>query len=408
MKKEAFLYDLLVIGGGAAGFFAAIVAAEQKPGLKIAILEQGNEVLGKVKISGGGRCNVTHACFDVKDLIQYYPRGQKELQPIFYRFNCENTIEWFKEKGVKLKTENDGRVFPITDSSQTIINCFLAQIEKHQIKIIKQAKVLNITKAQNFTVHFNQDFLSAQKIIIATGSNTSIWKLLQNMGHSIVLPVPSLFTFNIKSELLKGLEGVSLHLVQLHLHTTKISSNGALLITHTGLSGPAILKLSAFAARILQEKNYQFKLEINWLNESIDTVISTLKQEKEIQARKQLGNFSFYNLPHRFWLKVLEVNGISSLKLVADISKNDIQNIAQILTKSILTVHSKNTNKDEFVTAGGVDLKEVNFKTMESKLFPNLYFAGEVLNIDAVTGGFNFQAAWTTGYIAACSIAENI
>jgi hypothetical protein len=408
VKNESILYDLVVIGGGAAGFFAAITAAELNPSLKIAILEQGNEVLGKVKISGGGRCNVTHACFDVKELIQYYPRGQKELQGIFYRFNCENTIEWFKDKGVNLKTENDGRVFPVTDNSQTIINCFLAQTERYQIKIIKQVKVINIDVGLNFKIHFNQGIFTAKKILIATGSNPSVWKLLNEMGHTIVSPVPSLFTFNIKNELLKGLEGVSFQTVHVNLQEAKIESYGAMLITHTGLSGPSILKLSAFAARILQEKNYQFNLEINWLNESTDSVISKLKLEKETQARKQIGNLSLYDLPNRFWQKVVEINGVSTQKLVADISKNEIQNIAQTLTKYTLLVHSKNTNKDEFVTAGGVELKEVNFKTMESKIIPNLYFAGEVLNIDAVTGGFNFQAAWTTGYIAASSITENI
>ncbi len=407
MKKESILYDLVVIGGGAAGFFAAITAAELNPTLKIVILEQSNEVLGKVKISGGGRCNVTHACFDIRELIQHYPRGQKELQGAFHRFNCENTIEWFKERGVQLKVENDGRMFPVTDSSQTIINCFIAQTERYQIKIIRKAKVINIDVVQNFKIHFNQDKLITKKIVIATGSNPSIWKILQKMGHSIISPVPSLFTFNIHSELLKGLEGISFHSAQLRLHDTKISSNGALLITHTGLSGPAILKLSAFAARVLKEKEYQFKLEINWINEPIDSVIHKLKQAKELQARKQIGNLSFYDLPHRFWLKVLDINGISSQKLVADVSKNDIQNIVQTLTKYILIVHSKNTNKDEFVTAGGIDLKDVNFKTMESKIIHNMYFAGEILDIDAVTGGFNFQAAWTTGYIAAYNIAEN-
>jgi hypothetical protein len=404
VKNTHFDADLIVVGGGAAGFFAAITAAENNPNLKIIIIEQGNEVLGKVKISGGGRCNVTHACFDVKELIKFYPRGQKELQSVFYKFNCEHTIQWFNEKGIDLKTENDGRVFPTSNTSKTIIDCFLQQIHLHQIQIIKQAKVTNIDFEQDFKVHFNNQILIAKKLLIATGSSNTIWQLLQQKGHSIISPVPSLFTFNIKSEIIRGLEGVSFSSVSVRLLDSTIQSEGALLITHSGLSGPAILKLSAFAARILQERNYSSSIEINWINTSLDETLQILKNTKENQSKKIASNFSPFLLPNRFWLKVLEFTGISTNKLVADFSKNDLQNLAQTLTKSMLKVHSKNTNKDEFVTAGGIDLKEVNFKTMESKLIPNLYFAGEILDIDAVTGGFNFQAAWATGFVAGTSI----
>lgn len=397
---------LAVIGGGAAGFFAAITAAENNPDLKVIILEQGNEVLGKVKISGGGRCNVTHACFDVKELVKFYPRGHKELLGPFYRFNTEHTIQWFEYRGVELKTEADGRMFPVSDSSQSIMDCLIETATAYDIKIIKQAKVMRLDVADSFQIYFNDRALNADYLLIASGSSNTIWQQLKKLGHEIIEPVPSLFTFNIRHELIKGLEGISFQQVSLSLKEAKIETQGALLITHTGLSGPAILKLSAFAARLLNEKKYQFELMINWIDSSTDEAMLRLKSEKDIQAKRQASNFSPFELPQRFWLKVLEVNGIPANKLVADLSRNELQNIANALTKCVLKVHSKNTNKEEFVTAGGISLKEVDFKTMESKLIPNLFFAGEVLDIDAVTGGFNFQAAWTTGFIAGSSLAE--
>lgn len=397
---------LAVIGGGAAGFFAAITAAENNPDLKVIILEQGNEVLGKVKISGGGRCNVTHACFDVKELVKFYPRGHKELLGPFYRFNTEHTIQWFEYRGVELKTEADGRMFPVSDSSQSIMDCLIETATAYDIKIIKQAKVMRLDAADSFQIYFNDRALNADYLLIASGSSNTIWQQLKKLGHEIIEPVPSLFTFNIRHELIKGLEGISFQQVSLSMKEAKIETQGALLITHTGLSGPAILKLSAFAARLLNEKKYQFELMINWIDSSTDEAMLRLKSEKDIQAKRQASNFSPFELPQRFWLKVLEVNGIPANKLVADLSRNELQNIANALTKCVLKVHSKNTNKEEFVTAGGISLKEVDFKTMESKLIPNLFFAGEVLDIDAVTGGFNFQAAWTTGFIAGSSLAE--
>ena len=397
---------LAVIGGGAAGFFAAITAAENNPDLKVIILEQGNEVLGKVKISGGGRCNVTHACFDVKELVKFYPRGHKELLGPFYRFNTEHTIQWFEYRGVELKTEADGRMFPVSDSSQSIMDCLIETATAYDIKIIKQAKVMRLDVADSFQIYFNDRALNADYLLIASGSSNTIWQQLKKLGHEIIEPVPSLFTFNIRHELIKGLEGISFQQVSLSMKEAKIETQGALLITHTGLSGPAILKLSAFAARLLNEKKYQFELMINWIDSSTDEAMLRLKSEKDIQAKRQASNFSPFELPQRFWLKVLEVSGIPANKLVADLSRNELQNIANALTKCVLKVHSKNTNKEEFVTAGGISLKEVDFKTMESKLIPNLFFAGEVLDIDAVTGGFNFQAAWTTGFIAGSSLAE--
>lgn len=404
---------LVVIGGGAAGFFAAITAAECNSDISVIILEQGLEVLGKVKISGGGRCNVTHTCFDVKELVKFYPRGHKELLSPFYRFNCEHTVDWFENRGVQLKTEEDGRMFPVSNRSQSIIDCLTEQTKLLNIQIIKQAKVMRFETGENFSVYYNDKKITADYLLIASGSNNTIWQLLKQSGHEIIKPVPSLFTFNIKEELIKGLEGISLNNVRLSINpetssgqANKIITEGPVLITHTGLSGPAILKLSAFAARVLHDKKYQFELEINWIDMSTDEAIQKLKTEKEAQAKKQANNFSPFDMPNRFWLSVLNVNGISPQKLVADFSKQDLQNITQTLTKSRLKVFSKNTNKDEFVTAGGVSLKEVDFKTMESKIIPNLYFAGEVLDIDAVTGGFNFQAAWTSGFIAGSDIGS--
>ena len=397
---------LVVIGGGAAGFFAAITAAENNPDLAIIILEQGNEVLGKVKISGGGRCNVTHACFDVKELVKFYPRGSKELVGPFYTFNCEHTVDWFNHHQVALKTESDGRMFPVSNRSQTIIDCFIKQCHVLNIEIIKQAKVTHIEKQDTYKVFFNDKCINADYILLASGSSNTIWNMLKKLGHQIISPVPSLFTFTIKNELIKNLEGVSVSNVHCKLLDSNIATSGSILITHTGLSGSSILKLSAFAAREMNARNYQFYIEINWISIRLQDAIQVLKNAKQTFPKKNISNLAVFDLPHRLWQSVLAINGIKYEKNVADLSNNDIQNIAQTLTQSKLQVTSKNTNKDEFVTAGGIDLKEVDFKTMESKVLDNLFFAGEVLNIDAVTGGFNFQAAWTTGNIAGTSIAE--
>lgn len=399
---------LVVIGGGAAGFFGAIKAAESNPNLAITILEQGNDILGKVRISGGGRCNVTNACLEPSELVKFYPRGEKELLAPFMQFNCQHTMQWFEQRNVKLKTEADGRIFPISNRSQTIIDCLYNTAIENNITIIKQAKVFTIQKEDSFIISYNKnEELTADYLLVTSGSSQLIWQLLENLGHTIVKPVPSLFTFNSKAEILKGLEGIVLKDTIVKINQEKITQSGAILITHTGLSGPAILKLSAFAAHALFDCNYQFQLLINWINETNQDCLEFFKQQKTIHHKKQLKNFNIYELPNRFWLKVLEVNKINIEKIAADLSKQEIQQIATTLTQTIIEVFSKNTNKEEFVTAGGVHLKEIHFKTMESKKIPNLYFAGEVMNIDAVTGGFNFQAAWTTSYIAGSSIAIN-
>ncbi|MCC6571700.1 MAG: NAD(P)/FAD-dependent oxidoreductase [Chitinophagales bacterium] len=400
--------QVVIIGGGAAGFFAAIELAAQRPDLAVTILEQGNEVLGKVKISGGGRCNVTHACFDPKELVRFYPRGNKELLGAFHRFHCAHTVEWFEQRGVELKTESDGRMFPVTNSSQAIIDCLLDQAKMYNIRIVRQAKVTRLEAlSDGFTVYVHDRPQHADYLLVASGSSNTLWNLLKQLGHRIIPPVPSLFTFNIKSPLLQGLEGVSVERVTVQPEGSKQSSEGPLLVTHWGLSGPAILKLSAFAALELAEKQYRFNIRINWIQETADEAKAKLTDAKQTQPKKNLLNFCPFPLPARFWKSCIAFAGIREDKKYADLSKEDIRELAQLLTACILSADGKSTNKDEFVTAGGIDLKEVDFKTMQSRLFPRLYFAGEVLNIDAVTGGFNFQAAWTTGHIAGVHMAEN-
>lgn len=402
-QRKAFI----IIGGGAAGFFAAVTAAENNPDLDILVLEQGNEVLGKVKISGGGRCNVTHACFDIRELTKYYPRGSKELTGPFYRFNCEHTIQWFENRGVTLKTEEDGRMFPASDDSQTIVDCLLEQARKSDIRIIRQSKVISIENNDRFTVKTIQHTYKADFLLLASGGNASVWNLMAAMGHTIVSPVPSLFSFNTKNTLFKDLAGISVSHTQLNIKGTPFSAEGILLITHTGISGPGILKLSAFGARVLAERNYSFTLLINWINCSKQEAAATLQSIKTEHAKKEVQNYSPFQLAGRFWKNCLRTIPIDEHKQWANLSKNELQSITDFLTACEIPISGKSTNKDEFVTAGGVSLKEVDFKTMESKILPRLYFAGEVLDIDAVTGGFNFQAAWTTGYIAGTAIGEH-
>ena len=397
---------LVIVGGGAAGFMAAITLAEAQQNIDIIILEQGNEVLGKVRISGGGRCNVTHACYDVKELVKFYPRGNKELLSPFFQFNCEHTIDFFESKNVTLKTEDDGRIFPTTDDSMTIVNCLKNEATKLGIKIILQAKVMQISIAEKFEINYNNTILKADYLLIASGSNNTIWNSLKSLKHTIIEPVPSLFTFNTKNNLFRELSGISIPSTKIKIKESAFETNGILLITHTGLSGPVILKLSAFGARFLAEKNYQFSILINWINESKDKAIIELNAIKIEHSKKAIQNFSPYKLANRFWKNCLLELNIDTDKQWANLNKNELHSIADFLTNCEINIQSKSTNKDEFVTAGGVALNEVDFKTMQSKIVPNLYFAGEVLNIDAVTGGFNFQAAWTTGFIAGNNIGE--
>jgi predicted Rossmann fold flavoprotein len=400
-------FDILIVGGGAAGFFSAINIVERNPKLKVAILERGKEVLSKVRVSGGGRCNVTHACFDPNELVKFYPRGEKELRGPFHQFCSGDTIEWFEKHGVELKIEDDGRMFPVSNSSQTIIDCFLHASHKLGITILTGQSVQSIFKKENcWKIETQTENYLAEKLILATGSNPKIWDLLHTFGHAIITPVPSLFTFNVKDPRIKELPGIATQ-VNVKVIGSKLESTGPLLITHWGMSGPAILKLSAWGARILHDKNYQFAIEVNWLNdidtEEAETLLKELKQE---HAKKTVAKKSPLEVQNRLWESLVLASGIGAETKWADLSKIQLQNLANQLTKGIFQVNGKSTFKEEFVTAGGIDLKEINFKTMESKLHPNLYFAGEIVNIDAITGGFNFQNAWTSGFIVANAIAE--
>ena len=398
-------FDVLIIGGGAAGFFAAINIAECHPQLHIAILERGKTGLQKVKISGGGRCNVTHAEFIPQDLIDNYPRGGKELLGPFHRFMTGDTIAWFEKRGVKLKMEDDGRMFPVTNSSQTIINCFLDEVRKLDIDVLYNQTAKHIKKTQDiWKVTTSSDVFSAEKLIITTGSSPKMWKLLEALGHTIVPPVPSLFTFNIKDERISDIPGVVAQDVTIKVLGTQLMSQGPLLITHVGMSAPAILKLSAFGALELANMDYKFNIEINFINMLFNECINVLKQLKLDIAKKTIYNASQFDLPKRLWQQLVIKSRIAKGLRWADINKDQLEALTAQLTKAVFRVDGKSTFKEEFVTAGGVDLKEINFKTFESKVHTNLYFAGEVLNIDAVTGGFNFQNAWTGAYIVSQSL----
>lgn len=398
-------YNIIIIGGGAAGFFSAINCAEKNPHYKIAILERGKEVLTKVKISGGGRCNLTHACFEPNELVKFYPRGEKELRSPFHQFCSGDTMEWFEKRGVSLKIEDDNRVFPTTNSSQTIIDCFLSEVNRLKIDVLIGQSVKSLFQSDNYwKIETNSETFLSEKIIITTGSNPKIWEMISSLGHQIIPPVPSLFTFNTKNDLIKNLMGLSAN-VSLKIPGSNLKANGAILITHWGLSGPAILRLSAWGARELFDKNYQFVLHVNWLNElNFEETLEELNRLKIEHTKKQIDKFSPFDFPKRLWENILLVSKINTETKWADISKKKCTTLSETLTNSTFQVNGKSTFKDEFVTAGGVDLREVNFKTMESKLLPNLYFAGEVLNIDAITGGFNFQNAWTTAYIASQNV----
>jgi predicted Rossmann fold flavoprotein len=401
-------YDIIIVGGGAAGFFTAINIVEKNPKLKVAILERGKEVLSKVRVSGGGRCNVTHACFEPNELVKFYPRGEKELRGPFHQFCSGDTIEWFEKHGVELKIEADGRMFPVSNSSQTIIDCFLKATQKLGISVLTGQSVQSIFKKEDFwKVETQSETYIAEKLILATGSNPKIWEMLQEFGHAIVSPVPSLFTFNIKDARIKELPGVAAQ-VTVKVKDTKLTSTGPLLITHWGMSGPAILKLSAWGARTLFEKNYQFTIFVNWLND-IDTedAEKILKELKQEHSKKAVSKKSPFDFPNRLWESLVLASGIEAETKWADLSKVQLQNLTNQLTNATFQVNGKSTFKEEFVTAGGIDLKEINFKTMQSKLHENLYFAGEIVNIDAITGGFNFQNAWTSGFIVSNSIANN-
>jgi len=399
--------DVIIVGGGAAGFFAAINIAEKYPDLKVAILERGKEGLQKVKISGGGRCNVTHAEFIPSELVKNYPRGEKELLGPFHQFMTGDTIEWFEKRGVALKIEDDGRMFPVTNSSQTIIDCFLNEAKKHQVEVLYNHALKSISSEDDHWIfETSQGDFTSKKVVVATGSNPKIWKLLEGLGHTISQPVPSLFTFDIKDKRIQTIPGVVAQNVDVKVVDSNLESEGPLLITHVGMSAPSILKLSAFGAIELAKRDYKFSIEINFIKQSDEDCLNALKELKQELNKKTVFKFTQFELPKRLWQQLVLASHISETTTWAEINKQQLNALAMQLTKAVFKVDGKSTFKEEFVTAGGINLKEVNFKTFESRLHKNLYFAGEILNIDAVTGGFNFQNAWSGAYIVSQHISK--
>jgi hypothetical protein len=404
---------IIVIGGGAAGFFGAIASAKANPYASVILLEASLQPLAKVRVSGGGRCNVTHACFEPAALVQNYPRGGKALRGAFTRFQAKDTVAWFALQGVQLKTEADGRMFPTTDNSETIVECLVNTAKYFGVELHTQAPVVSVKKIgkeAGFEIFLkSEETLKCNRLLLATGSNPVGYRIAQELGHTIEPPVPSLFTFNVKDEKLRALSGVSVPRVRLRLPgegKSSLEQIGPLLITHWGLSGPAVLKLSAWGARILYDNKYHFTLSINWLPDFTQQEV----KEKLLAIKNQWGNKAIalhrgVDIPHRLWQYLLGRIGISFETRWAEIPNKIINQLVEELTQGQYLVSGKGVFKEEFVTCGGINLKDVNFKTMESRLVPGLHFAGEILDIDGVTGGFNFQSAWTTGYLAGLGMA---
>lgn len=396
-----------IIGGGAAGFFSAIAVKENYPQSKVVILEKSNKTLSKVKVSGGGRCNVTHACFSISELVKNYPRGARFLKKAFYQFNPNHTVEWFNQRGVELKTEADGRMFPKSNSSQTIVDCLRHGAIDLGVKIKQQSAVkhieINSSDSGKFKICLENDVIFADRVIVATGGSPKLvgFDWLKELGHTIESPVPSLFTFNMPNETITDLMGLVAPCAVVKVEGTKLVSEGPILITHWGMSGPAILRCSAFGARVLAEKKYAFNVLVNWLGLTNEELVRTeIKHQLTNQSKAEIQNLKLPQIPKRLWLYLLNRAGILERKVCAELSKKEINRLVNTLFNDCYSVKGKTTFKEEFVTCGGISLSEVNPNTMQSKKVPGLYFAGEVLDIDGVTGGFNFQAAWTTGFIA--------
>jgi predicted Rossmann fold flavoprotein len=400
-------FDLIVVGGGAAGFFAAITCAEHSD-KSVLILEKTSQLLQKVKISGGGRCNVTHDCFDPRELSRNYPRGEKSLIGPFHRFNAADTVEWFTSRGVTLKTEADGRMFPDTDSSQTIVDTLLDAADAAGVRVHTSQGVSSIIKTGevfDVVTDVNQSY-TAGSIVLATGGTRSAAgaRIASGLGHELAPPTPSLFTFKVKDARLDGLLGLSVDPAEVSIEHSKLRSRGPVLITHWGMSGPGILKISAWGARELAGREYRFDICVNWLPDTDPTGVIADKRHSE--AKRQLSSRSpFPEIPKRLWLRLLAVAGIDATTTWSQLGKAHANRLVHELTSSTFSVNGKSTNKDEFVTCGGVSLDEIDFKTMQSKLVDGLYFAGELIDVDGVTGGFNFQNAWTNGFHAGSDIA---
>ncbi len=398
--------NIAIIGGGAAGFFSAISAKENHPQSKVVIFEKSHKLLAKVRISGGGRCNVTNACSSIDELANSYPRGGRSLKNLFYLFNNKDTMEWFAKRGVPLMVQEDNCVFPVSQDSRSVINCFLYETQRLNIDIKLGAGVSEIKeRANQLELYFegqNQPQIF-DKVIVTTGGSPKKTGLewLEKLNHKIENPVPSLFTFKMPKEDIKNLMGIVVENTIVSIQSTKLKAEGPLLITHWGMSGPAILKLSAFGARILSEMNYDFKIQVNWVNEpNCDIVKEQLNNIVNNNPNKILTNFRPYYLPERLWLYLLSKIDLPFEKKWNELGKKGINKIMNVLTNDEYSVKGKTTFKEEFVTCGGISLKSIDINTMESKVCKNLYFAGEVLDIDGITGGYNLQAAWTTGFIA--------
>jgi len=395
-----------IVGGGAAGFFAAINVKENYPDADVTIFEKSQKLLSKVKVSGGGRCNVTNGTSSIRELSEAYPRGGKKLKKAFTIFSTADTMSWFEAKGVPLTIQDDNCVFPVSQDSQSIIDCFQNECKRLGVAIAigKGVRGLNPIEDRIEVEFIDESKTIYDKVIVATGGSPKRTGLewLEKSGHKIENPVPSLFTFNMPNEAVKDLMGIVVENTLVNVQGTKLKSDGPLLITHWGMSGPAILKLSAFGARILEEKNYDFKIQVNWVNESNNELV-TVKMNNLIEehANKQLSSIRPYFIPDRLWQYLLNKTDLSPTKKWNELGKKGINKLVDILTNDIYSVHGKTTFKEEFVTCGGVSLDSVDFTTMQSKVVPNLYFAGELMDIDGITGGYNFQAAWTTGFIAA-------
>jgi predicted Rossmann fold flavoprotein len=403
---------LIVIGGGAAGFFSAINAVRMNPELKVTLLEKSGKLLSKVKVSGGGRCNVTHACFDMVEMSKKYPRGGNFVKKTFHQFFTTDTIEWFKERGISLKEEKDGRMFPVTDSSQTIVDCLLDEVNKYGVEVVLNAEVKNVVyREEKFYIKLpDSRLLTSGYLCIATGGypKSSMFEWLKELGHTIEEPVPSLFTFNIPDHPIKELMGVSVENAKVKIIGSKLEQQGPLLITHWGLSGPAVLKLSAWGARELAIKNYDFKILVNWLTEYTEQELAQKFQSLRFDmATQKVYNKNPFGLPNRLWEFLLKYSEVNPERRWADLPSREANKLIKNLCNCEFTVKGKTTFKEEFVTAGGIKLNEIDHNTMMSKIVPNLFFAGEVMDVDGITGGFNFQHAWTSGFIAGKAIAKS-
>lgn len=403
---------IAIIGGGAAGFFAALSAKAANPAAQVVIYEKSNKVLAKVKVSGGGRCNVTHACFSPSELAKHYPRGGKQLKKAFGTFYTTDTVQWFQSRGVELKTESDNRMFPATDSSQTIIDCLQGEASKLGVEVRMHTGVQQLTPGSNSIELLLSDgkTVQANAVIVATGGSPKLagFSWLSALGHAIESPVPSLFTFNLPGEKIRELMGVVAPNATVRIQGTKLASSGPLLITHWGMSGPAILRTSAFGARLLEERNYQFTALVSWLGETNEDVVrEQVAEHIKAHPLQQVGNKNPFELPKRLWAFLLQKIEQDDSTPWTELGKKNGNRLINLLLNDAYQASGKTTFKEEFVTAGGVKLAEVDFKTMQSRVVPGLFFAGEVLDVDGVTGGFNFQAAWTTGFVAGRSAAAH-